>query len=184
MKKAREIIKEKRFEDPLMLEQIKKDYLNNDLNRIGICCFSEIYDNVLMWSHYADSHRGVCLQFEGTSHTPFFGMAQKVRYQIEYPIVNPIVDEPDKMVNLALLSKAKFWKYEKEWRIILVEEGPGIQKFPPELLKGVILGASISNENTMKVISWAEERNLPLQIYKAYLKEDEYGLDIKTINNN
>jgi len=28
-----------------------------------ICCFSGEYDNILMWSHYADSHKGICLRF-------------------------------------------------------------------------------------------------------------------------
>ena len=30
----------------------------------GFISFSEKYDNSLMWSHYADSHKGVCLRFD------------------------------------------------------------------------------------------------------------------------
>lgn len=28
------------------------------LTNIGMLCFSELYDNILMWSHYADGHKG------------------------------------------------------------------------------------------------------------------------------
>jgi hypothetical protein len=28
-----------------------------------VCCFSGKVDNILMWSHYADSHKGICLRF-------------------------------------------------------------------------------------------------------------------------
>lgn len=28
-----------------------------------VCCFSGKDDNILMWSHYADSHQGICLRF-------------------------------------------------------------------------------------------------------------------------
>ena len=29
----------------------------------GVCCFSEKFDDLTMWGHYADSHRGFCLEF-------------------------------------------------------------------------------------------------------------------------
>lgn len=32
----------------------------------GIACFSAKVDDLLMWSHYADGHRGFCLEFEGS----------------------------------------------------------------------------------------------------------------------
>ncbi|MBX2952164.1 MAG: DUF2971 domain-containing protein [Leadbetterella sp.] len=31
--------------------------------KLGVCCFSERKDHILMWSHYAANHSGVCLQF-------------------------------------------------------------------------------------------------------------------------
>ena len=31
--------------------------------RKGIACFLSNCDNLLMWAHYADSHKGVCLKF-------------------------------------------------------------------------------------------------------------------------
>jgi len=46
----------------------------------GICCFSEDWSHILMWSHYAANHSGICLGFEATSFTPFFGRAQKIEY--------------------------------------------------------------------------------------------------------
>lgn len=34
------------------------------LEPIGMLCFSADYKNSAMWGHYADSHKGVCLEFE------------------------------------------------------------------------------------------------------------------------
>ena len=28
---------------------------------MGVVCFSESYDNIIMWSHYSDNHKGFCL---------------------------------------------------------------------------------------------------------------------------
>ena len=55
--------------DPIM--EIDLDgYSHNDLHGYSlkeslpkVCCFSGKVDNILMWSHYADSHKGICLRF-------------------------------------------------------------------------------------------------------------------------
>src|ERR1700751_5625042 len=31
--------------------------------RIGICSFSEVHDNELMWAHYADHFKGICIAY-------------------------------------------------------------------------------------------------------------------------
>ena len=36
----------------------------------GVACFSEIADSTLLWSHYGGGHRGICLEFDTSSH-PF-----------------------------------------------------------------------------------------------------------------
>jgi hypothetical protein len=30
----------------------------------GLLCFSESWDHLLMWSHYANKHQGICLGFD------------------------------------------------------------------------------------------------------------------------
>jgi len=39
--------------------------------------------STLMWSHYADNHRGICLEFDTTN--PLFSDALEVAYRSEYP---------------------------------------------------------------------------------------------------
>lgn len=29
-----------------------------------IGCFAQSYSDILMWAHYADSHKGCCIEFE------------------------------------------------------------------------------------------------------------------------
>ncbi|MFC6520321.1 DUF2971 domain-containing protein [Undibacterium arcticum] len=40
------------------------------MQNIGVMCLSEDKNNKLMWSHYADSHRGICIGFS-TEYPPF-----------------------------------------------------------------------------------------------------------------
>ena len=37
----------------------------------GIYCLSAVPDHILMWAHYADGHRGFCLQFLNNINDPF-----------------------------------------------------------------------------------------------------------------
>ena len=92
-------------------------------------CVTERNDSVLMWSHYANKHEGVCLQFRGLEslRTP----PLRVIYSDNYPVVDlleyePFVDRQDEtsrakqkeMIERMHLTKAKDWNYECEWRII------------------------------------------------------------------
>jgi hypothetical protein len=49
--------------DPLVEKDLDLHghYLRDSLPKV--CCFSGNDDNILMWSHYADSHKGICLRF-------------------------------------------------------------------------------------------------------------------------
>jgi len=176
--KVKETMKKKRFENPELNDVIKRS-IQNVLNETPICCFSEERKDILMWSHYADKHRGICLQFDGTSHTPFFGEALKVHYQEKYPTINAFTGTDAEKSEKALLVKAEYWGYEAEWRIIYFGKEKGNYEFPEEHLRGIIFGAKISDENKKKVLKWNAARNKSADIYEASIKEDEYGVEIK-----
>jgi hypothetical protein len=53
------------FNDPFDTALIDNDYLRSiNFNNEKIFCLTKSYDNFLMWSHYAESHRGFCIEFE------------------------------------------------------------------------------------------------------------------------
>lgn len=90
-------------------EEISKSHLNG----IGIISFTESIDNILMWSHYADSHKGMAIGFNPL-HIFFKGL-QRVRYTTQRPDLRK---EFPKIVGVELFFKSEQWIYEKEWRIV------------------------------------------------------------------
>lgn len=156
----------------------------NYIKEIGFYCLSAVCDDILMWGHYSKGHRGICLEFDTTKNVSLFDVAFKVSYNEEYP---PLVD----IINIgksdeyrkALLTKSKHWEYEKEWRIIKPKDlgGPGKHKFLPELLTGVILGASISLEDKDKVLDWVRNYPTKLTLYQAKINRTKYQLEIEPI---
>ncbi len=108
------------------------------LGQARVCCFSWMSENSLMWSHYADEHRGISLKY--TIPTSFIrNPANKITGigPVSYgpnPLSDWFIDEAinfgylddrflfDLLVK-ALTIKAKTWEHEQEIRIIRKAEG-------------------------------------------------------------
>ena len=87
------------------LREFKKEMVE----RYGMVCFSKHWRNPLLWSHYADKHRGVCLGFEVDGQR-----IKAVNYVLERPTLKfPPTEEES---NELLYTKFRDWQYEEEWR--------------------------------------------------------------------
>tara|TARA_R110000868_G_scaffold110955_1_gene299961 strand:+ start:303 stop:1070 length:768 start_codon:yes stop_codon:yes gene_type:complete len=146
------------------------------LPQIGIFSLTKNPNNILMWSHYANSHEGFCLEF--TEANAFIARSQEIRYSDTYPVINPIQQSDKDRLFRALLTKSSHWEYEKEWRILDYENGPGIKHFPPEILHGVIFGCRMTEQNKGRIRGWCERRAQPVKFYQAKERLREYALDI------
>ena len=178
-----EIITKRR--DRIVLEEALEKARELLRKELGICCFTEIRDNILMWAHYAKQHTGFCLEFD--VNNDFFRLltcAIKVEYDEILPVLNVLkIDTyPKGELGGKLLTKACDWEYEQEWRIVDYKKGPGIQDFPEDALSGVILGCRISQENKENVFRWCRKRKHPPTLYEAKEKQKEFGLDIVRID--
>ena len=156
------------------------DLYRSFIKKFGIYSLTEVPDDILMWAHYADFHKGLCLQFRADIPDSFFWKTLKVIYQHEYPQVSLLDAGLRVEFYNALLTKSIRWKYEEERRIINSppEGGRGTYPFAPELLTGVILGAMVSSENEERICEWVKGYPTPVGVYKANLNEKEYKLDI------
>jgi hypothetical protein len=173
---------EGRHKDPQALEAIRKELIKTLEREIGLYCLSEINNSILMWSHYADNHKGYCLKFEATGHSPVFGEAQKViNYKDDYPIIEFFNTSNDEQVNLTFLTKYIEWEYEQEWRIIDHENGSGWHTYPRELLKGVIFGVRMPEGDKGTIREWVGRRDHTVQLYQAVQHNQKYSIEVKEI---
>ena len=46
------------------LRRVLKDFKATHDSQVGLLCFSRHWRNPVLWSHYADRHRGICLGFD------------------------------------------------------------------------------------------------------------------------
>ena len=167
------------------LNELLPTWTENLLKKIGVCCFSEVCDDILMWSHYSGGHTGYCLEFLATNSTPFFGEAQKVEYSDEYPIIDYLSVPPKELKReltvKSLLTKSAHWSYEKEWRIFYPDGAKQDHLFPTEYLTGIILGARMPEEDKQCLIELNRRRKNPCPVMQAELKERKFGLNVVPI---
>lgn len=161
------------------IQNIQEKHTELIRNKIGVLCLSTKPDNILMWSHYANDHRGICLIFDG--YYEFFALAQKVEYPPLRRAINPFRDAPEIQMAASVLHKYQKWEYENEWRIVDINKGYGSCNYPEKSLIGLIFGASISPENEEIVRGWVIKHRPGLSLYRATPSKSTYELSIEKL---
>lgn len=87
-------------------------------NRWGILCFSQTWEEQLLWAHYADKHKGIALGFEIPEDRlkEVIYVCNEIRTKIE--LTDDRKENEQKFLDLAKI-KFKEWKYEKEYRLLI-----------------------------------------------------------------
>lgn len=117
--------------------------------RIKLISFSKKATDPVLWAHYADNHRGICLAFDPSAY-PEHAFAE-VQYSDErvcfcYSMFGDEARLGDisNIINKALTTKWKSWAYEEEVRLIFSSPDerkiPEFFPMPDGFLKEVILG--------------------------------------------
>ncbi len=125
----------------------------NIKNSAKICCFSENCNNYLMWSHYADKHRGICVEFEipginfSEEKYPYIKIKNKNVFfiKVEYKPFDKIYDSmPSSLYNEDYFEhfshKYAIWSEEEEIRAILKSKNDLKVSIPKKYISNIILG--------------------------------------------
>lgn len=103
-----------------------KEFRNKDIKKFGVFSMRQIKGNILMWSHYANQHKGFCIGFVRKTNNLLGDITktQPVEYDCNYPEVDPLDENGNydhSIFTKMLFTKAKDWEYEKEWRLVYDE---------------------------------------------------------------
>jgi hypothetical protein len=160
-----------------------------------ILCLSAVHDNILMWSHYAEFHRGAVLEFRSVKglNTPIL-FAHPVSYSASVPVAatleeflghivgekpRPVTSQP---LRKSLYTKSSAWSYEEEWRILDKvaddDDKPLFKNFHPEELAAVYFGCRLNQElkeSIMRLIStW------PTDVKLFQMRDQRVRFELKT----
>lgn len=85
-------------------------------NKYGLLCFSKKWSNALMWSHYSDRHRGICLGFEVGGDNLF--EIEYTAHRVMHKLSRFKLGTGDSTIRKCLQTKYASWSYEQEVRRI------------------------------------------------------------------
>ena len=204
--KRKKIIKIK--ENTLILDPHKPTFLKTakqfrdllEKNVYRVCCFSKTNLNILLWSHYAESHHGICLCFKADKieggHLLKLNSKQHplcpVKYKKQVPAkVNLLFEKNNVLLIHFILTKYKEWGYEEEYRILLREDefegGYYTKKFRKEDLEGIIFGLNVKRENIEAIYDIIDthylQKDIKVNFYYTQKIQGKFALKVIKIDS-
>jgi len=122
-------------------------------SHIGMCSFSEVHDHELMWAHYADQFKGICIAYSFSELLE--NLSQDVEFvRMFYNETEPKLDSHhvgiDHQARMILSCKSYRWLYEREWRMFAPLGRAHYRN--KASVTGVYLGSRITDENRERIV--------------------------------
>ena len=180
------------FENKGEFEKILNKNFEWRFKNNAVCCFSEESQEteILMWSHYADNHKGVCVKYD-TEYLDFMPKEKivdgslitnpngpfKVNYSSKYLDLDPLQKELNH--NTFLSTKFEKWKNEKEQRYIAARAGNYL--FERKSVLQIIFGLRTSSEAKETIIKLAKKEYPKVEFQQVTLVENSFDIKIQSL---
>lgn len=157
----------------------------------GILSLGRRYACPLMWSHYGDQHRGLCLGYsvpagaEDVLHQVHYGGSREVLASQVLEMLNGSELAKRAVDEAVFLRKASDWRYEREWRHLGVR---GLHDSPFEL-EEVIFGLRCNASVKHAVRTALERRDSEVRLYQMRQSHGDFrlrkaGLDVDDLTSS
>jgi hypothetical protein len=129
-----------------------RDSIRDNKSQLGMCSFSEVHDHELMWAHYADQFRGICIAYNFSKLRD--GLADDITfarmfYNETVPTIRLSDQGPDELAKMVLSYKNYRWLYEREWRMF-ASLGKASYR-PTNCVTRVYLGSRIDDDDRLRI---------------------------------
>lgn len=163
-------------------KKLKSDY-ETFLNKEGILSLSERNDSILMWSHYANYHKGFCIGFNNS-----LGLDDLMEVEYSKDRGNDLIkvflesqgksknDQIDSSMNLYVLRKHLDWNYEREWRAVRKQ---GLMTYPVGCVDQMIFGLKMPAEERSVIRDLLRGRDV--KFFEAVKSTRYFAVEIKEI---
>ena len=163
-----------------------EDAMNaHNASEYGAMCLSKSCTDPLLWAHYADKHRGICLGFDipDDPHKVFsviYGNERELQdpYDLLHKAASQPLEVATDVIMRKLLLKNQRWQYEDEVRLLKpLEKGTTFCLFDDEdfALRQVILGLRCK-ATKKSILNRLRGYNRDVEILKATLSSKEFQI--------
>ncbi|ARU47221.1 DUF2971 domain-containing protein [Sulfurospirillum diekertiae] len=157
----------------------------NARDKMGVLSLSRTSTSILMWSHYANNHKGLVFGFEPKAKDSKSCLAKpmKVDYEITYDLLSYVANSEirQKQYIKELLTKFKDWSYEKEYRVVELNF-QGEKPFYKDELKTIIFGLKANQKDIDAMIRLCQENDFShVKFKKAETIHGKFELAIRDL---
>src|SRR5258708_7791396 len=171
--------------DKLRSEDERYDQIWRKMKREWrVLCLSAVPNNILMWSHYADSHKGAVFAFDqGVGLRSELMAAKAVSYSKDVNTAASLEDfvayltsqrpkpNNEKAFEKSVFLKSSDWDYEQEWRILTKDTRPDAQlftdrPFDPTELAAIYFGCRTPQESKKTITAAAKSLGTPISFFE------------------
>ena len=169
------------YDPETALSWLLSRYIESELLRRyekGIVSFAEQDSCPLLWSHYGDQHRGICIGYsvpslsEGDVYRVEYGGSRIVLASDVSVMLNGDGSARRRVDEAVLLQKAASWEYEREWRLI---GNRGLQGSRLKM-EEVIFGMRCKSSAKYAIVKALECRKPPLEFYEIREERGTFSL--------
>jgi hypothetical protein len=172
--------------NPILAQLLVKGMQQKFSDDLGVICFSANLNSLLMWSHYADGHRGFVVEFD-PKHSMFSpNDFDHVRYVQERHSVHEGGTPAE--FKVLVMAKSKQWEDEAEWRLMIpnnrlqpVPEGKQTHYYlplPEDAVKAVFLGCAMEPELRRAIVaSLRRYRHGDIPLFVMVQAQNAYRLE-------
>lgn len=164
-----------------------------------VFCLTEEHDNILMWAHYSDLHKGAVIQLKCIEKldNPICA-STKVVYSDYFPSIiqgvddfvkintgQKIFDQKD-LYTRFICTKSNHWAYEKEWRLVYPRDNKNTELFEysklwPQEIDAVYLGCRMSESHKDTILKLLEGELNHVRVFQGRKDSNRYALNFEQI---
>lgn len=154
-----------------------------NLETIGVSCFSTVNNSLLLWAHYANGHKGFCLEFHYDSSDPNSIHLLPICYRTSFHKLSFQLRRDDSIFNM-IYTKSKEWSYEKEWRLLktgLKDENDRKFQFKPSSLKSIYIGIKCDFIISERIKEIKKSKYPNAKLYQAHRNSNSFKIDFSEV---
>ena len=171
------------LDDEHNLEDFDKVTFKSLCTDYGIYCLTPDEKNLLMWSYYADSHKGFCIGYNAKYlvECGLFGLGGEILYTNEFPKMPLFATETDNSLIKLLFTKWDIWAHEKEYRLVHRYKNSKKHTLEQEAISEIILGCMVPDNQRIAFVNAIKDILPNIKIYQIEQSKNGFGLEKKTV---
>ncbi len=157
-------------------EEYSRKIFGEDRENAGIGCFTRNPNVTLMWSHYADCHKGICLGFniDPVNNDPLF-LIQPITYLSKIESKSYVEGRAEALYHW-VFTKSSVWAYEEEIRAFSKDQNKLIG-FDKRCLKEIYFGCRVKQTEIESILALLKQYNYgDVECWQMQIEDSTFDL--------